>query len=112
MVFKRKNIHFNIFRPKTSSVDLNFFTRYISLYIYIYIYIYKFIYIYIYILWEEGDAKQLHLVLKISCRSSRTIASQNLIDSRVPNFNRVSGISVFLCWLAYLATRHMKLQFP
>ena len=36
MVFKRKNIHFNIFRPKASSVKLNFFTRYISLFYLIY----------------------------------------------------------------------------
>ena len=28
---QEKNIHFNIFRPKASSVKLNFFTRYISL---------------------------------------------------------------------------------
>ena len=31
MVFNRKNIHFNIFRPKASSVKLNLFTPYISL---------------------------------------------------------------------------------
>ena len=37
---------------------------------------------------------------------------QNLTISRVREFNRVSGISVFLCWLAYLATMHMKSQFP
>ena len=47
VVFKRKNIDFNIFRPKASLVKLNFLTCYISLlsyiYIYIYIYIYKFI---------------------------------------------------------------------
>ena len=36
------------------------------------------------------------------------IASQNLIISRVREFNGVSGISAFLCWLAYLATMHMK----
>ena len=39
-------------------------------------------------------------------------ASQNLIFSRVREFSRVSGIGVFLCWLAYLATMHMKSQFP
>ena len=47
MVFKRKNIHFNIFSPKVSSVKLNFFTPYIhNTYIYIkYIYMYYILYI-------------------------------------------------------------------
>ena len=30
---------------------------------------------------------------------------------RVREINRVSGISAFLCWLAYLANMHMKSQF-
>ena len=34
MVFKRKSIHFNIFRPKPYSVNLNFLTRYFKLYIF------------------------------------------------------------------------------
>ena len=48
MVFKRKNIQFNIFCPKVSSVKLNFFTPYIhNTYIYIkYIYICITYYIY------------------------------------------------------------------
>ena len=33
--------------------------------------------------------------------------------SRVGEFSRVSGISIFLCWLAYAyENMHMKLQFP
>ena len=39
-VFKRKNIGFNIFCPKASSVELKFLTCYISLLSFIYIYIY------------------------------------------------------------------------
>ena len=48
---------------------------YIYIYIYMYICItmiyvslYIYIYIYIYVLWKEDDAKQLYLVLKVSCR--------------------------------------------
>ena len=42
-----------------------------------------------------------------------TIFSQvQLTVSRVPEFSWVSGISVFLWWLAYLAIMYMKSQFP
>ena len=42
-----------------------------------------------------------------------TIFSQvQLTVSRVPEFSWVSGISVFLWWLAYFAIMYMKLQFP
>ena len=36
---------------------------------------------------------------------------QNLVVSKVRKANWVSGISVFLSWLAYLAAIHMKSQF-
>ena len=35
-----------------------------------------------------------------------------MIVPRVREVKRVLGISVFLCWLAYLANMHMKSQFP
>ena len=36
---------------------------------------------------------------------------QDLVVSKVRKANLVSGISVFLSWLAYLAVMHMKSQF-
>ena len=50
-------------------VCIYIYTRMYIIYIYIYIY-YTYIYyicIHIIILWHEGDAKQLYLVLKVSC---------------------------------------------
>ena len=38
--------------------------------------------------------------------------SRNLILSRVRELGQVLGISVLLCWLAYLVPMHMKSQFP
>ena len=35
-----------------------------------------------------------------------------MIVSRVREFSRVLGINFLLQWLAYLATMHMKSQFP
>ena len=46
-VFKRKNIGFNIFCPKASSVELKFLTCYISLLSFIYIHIHTYIQTYI-----------------------------------------------------------------
>ena len=58
----------------------NYFNIYIYIYIYIYIcvsiYILYLYYVYIYIkLWEEDDAKQLYLVLKVSCRWSDNLST-------------------------------------
>ena len=39
----------------------------------IYVYIYTYIYI---ILWEEDDAKQLYLVLKVSCRRTDNLSAR------------------------------------
>ena len=39
-------------------------------------------------------------------------ASRDLIVSRVREFSWFLRISIFLWWLAYLATMHMKSQFP
>ena len=36
IIFKRKNIYFNIFRPKSSSVKIIIFTRYILIFYFIY----------------------------------------------------------------------------
>ena len=64
MVFKRKNIDFNVFRPKASSVILNFFTCYISLLsLSIYLSIYLSLYIYVYIYWVIIKVKK-HFLLK------------------------------------------------
>ena len=53
-------------------------------------------------LWLQG--------LNIAAFEQPCTASRNLIISRVCEVSWVLGISVFLCWLAYLATMHMKLQ--
>ena len=56
---------------------------------------------------------EFSFLLKLLNNHSQGItAFQNLIVSRVCEFNQVLGINVFLCWLAYLAAMHMKSQFP
>ena len=45
-------------------------------------------------------------------RALEVTASRDVIVSRVCEFSRVLRISVLLWWLAYLATMHMKSQFP
>ena len=45
-------------------------------------------------------------------RAEGVTASRDLIVSRVRELSRVLEISVFLWWLAYLASMHVKSQFP
>ena len=58
------------------------------------------------------ERTKFSFLLQLSNSHAQMItASQNMIVSRVREFNWISGISVFQCWLAYLATMHMKSQF-
>ena len=55
---------------------------------------------------------ELSFLLQLSNNHAKGItASQNLGVSRVREVSRVSGISVSLCWLAYLAAMHMESYF-
>ena len=56
---------------------------------------------------------ELSFLLQLSNNHAKGItASRNLVVSRVREVSRVSGISVSLCWLAYLAAMHMESYFP
>ena len=72
-VFKRKNIDFNIFCSKASSVELKFFTCYISLLSFIYIHIHTYIHRHI----STDIYTHIYILLKIRVGSGSTPLPNN-----------------------------------